>query len=221
MTRLALLVLALALYLSTACDSPPSPAPKKESGKAVSPFGLPTSAIEASKEMKDRAAKLGSQPPPAAMSPKALESVLSAPSGFKAVGTPVKENKPVKGEFVPVLRQKYERGKDVDRQTMKVTLMDGRQIGSAYSSFSLKRTLPRPTHAGRGAFKWKDYDAFEFFDAENGDVEFSLLVADRFLLTLEGRGVTDQTAEEFLATFALEKLATWATQRASGSPDPD
>lgn len=223
--RSVLLPAGLALLLF-ACDERNEARKSRASASELdpnNPYAPLHAALEAGQEMKVRAARSGDQGPAPGASPSDLLSVFKAPGSFLVVGEPQLSTERFGDVEGARVTQKYERGEGTDRRTVKVTVLDGRKVSAAYSAFSVLRKLPRVEKSGRGSFDWKGFDAFETFEPENGDGRLLVLVADRFLVSVEGRGVALEELDAFLSVMNHEALITWAkagTSAAPNSPPP-
>lgn len=181
------------------------------------PFGALKQLADAGKEMQEKAQKMQEHEPVEPVSFKALLPLLPSPKGWEKPKEPHAESTQM-GEFrISTATQNYQKTEGKDRQTMKVSIVDGSYVPMVYAPFLMMSKFSREGTDGHSkGLKIGGHQAFEEWKKKPQRVTLTVLVKDRFLVTIEGRNVPANEARKWAKQLPLDKLSQWAKDEVTG-----
>lgn len=193
----------------------------EETGVDISknPFGALQQLADAGKEMQQKAEEMKEHKPVAPVKFDALIPLLPAPDGWTKNSEPHAQTSQM-GEYqISTATQNYEKGEGKERQRMKVSIVDGGYVSMVYAPFLMMSKFSREGTDGHSkGLKVDGHPAFEEWKKNQKRVTLTILVRDRFLITLEGNGVDAEAGRDWAKFIPLNKLAKWAEDEVTGSP---
>jgi hypothetical protein len=100
---------------------------------------------------------------------------------------------------------------------MKVSIVDGSYVPMVYAPFAMMSKFSKegPDGYSKG-LKIDGQPAFEEWKKKSRSSTVTILIEDRFLITLEGRKVDEKTARTWASEIPVKKLAKWAKDGVTG-----
>lgn len=221
MPRMTLSAVFAALLMTVACDKEEEkkPAEIEETGVDISnnPLGALGQLAEAGKEMQKKAEEMKNRTPVDPISFKALVALLPEVADWERTGDPRGETSQM-GEFrISNASQRYERKNGDERSTMKVSIVDGSYVPMVYAPFAMMSKFSKEgTDGFSKGLKIDGQPAFEEWKKKQRSSTLTILVEDRFLITIEGRTVDEKATRQWASHLPLEKLSTWAKEGVTG-----
>jgi hypothetical protein len=121
---------------------------------------------------------------------------------------------------ITVAKASYHKQVEGKRLTVSIEIIDGNHVPSVYAPFAVfshTKTGPDGVHTMR--VEMGGYPGIEEWKTESGQVNLALLVARRFVVTLRGSGISQDTVRQYINAIDLQQLAAWAaTENASAPP---
>jgi hypothetical protein len=148
-----------------------------------------------------------------------LVLVLPAMDGWE---TRRKEGKStqVGGDAVTLASAKYEKTFNDKVQAVKLEVMDGNYVSSVYSPFAVMAHSQGPiADAHKMQIEIAGHPGMEEWKTEAGTVQVLLLVARRFVVTLQGENIPPGLVRQTIEAMDLAKLTAWAEASRPSSAD--
>lgn len=148
--------------------------------------------------------------PVTSIPPEKLSELLPKMDGW--------ETQPPVGEFIPVGEHKVSRAtgtysRMVETLPLSATLriVDGSYASDVYAPLTrMAHTRAGEVTGHKMSITIEGNPGIQQFKTESGKVEVVLVVAKRFLITLEGQNLSPQVVQEFLHGIDVKKLMAWA-----------
>lgn len=181
------------------------------------PLGALGQLAEAGKEMQKKAEEMKNRKPVDPIDYQALVKLLPKVEGWESAKDPQAETTSM-GEFkISNATQRYEKKTESGRSTMKVSIVDGSYVPMVYAPFTMMSKFSREGTDGHSkGLEVEGFPAFEEWKKKQESVTLSILVQDRFLVTIEGRSVPADEARTWASKIPLRKLGEWANKGVTG-----
>jgi hypothetical protein len=116
------------------------------------------------------------------------------------------------GEYhVSQASQKYQQGEGKERKTMEVEIIDGSYVPMVYAPFEIASRIRQESTSGyQRGLKVSGHPAFVDWKKKSERVNLSVLVSDRFLVTIKGRKVDEGTGEKWAKLLDVKQLEALA-----------
>ena len=210
------LSVATALIVLVVCPPGCSKKSKTEGGAEIEETGQELSANpveamqqlgEVGKRMADHAQSLKDRPPVDPVKFDVLIAFLPQAEGWTASDP--------KGATTQMVQWKISNASrsytKADGSRIKVELVDGSYVPMVYAPFTAMVNFAQETTEGyTKGIKIDGQPAFEEWKKSGGRAKLNVLVADRFLLKIDGTKVTPELVREWAGKIDLEKLAALA-----------
>lgn len=192
-----------------------------EEGK-VDPTKSPLAALgqlkKASEELVETAKKMEEQQrkdPVEPLNYQSLVELLPQVDGWKSA-EPNGEKSQLGEWKISRASTEYTRSDDEKRSQMKVEIVDGSYVPLVYMPFTtMSKFTTESTTGHKKGLKIRGQPAFEEWARKSERIKLVVLVKDRFIVTIEGRGVDPGAAREWVGRLNLEKLAGMADKKGS------
>jgi len=181
------------------------------------PFGALQQLAQTGKEMQEKAKQMEKRKPIEPVKFDALVPLLPAPSGWEKSGDVRAETTQMAQFHISTATQNYKKTGTETRQTMKVSIVDGSYVPMVYAPFLMTSKFSREGTDGHSKGLTIDgHPAFEEWKKKSNSVTLTILVKDRFLITLEGYGVDKNESRNWAKFIPLGKLEKWANDGVTG-----
>jgi hypothetical protein len=95
------------------------------------------------------------------------------------------------------------------RQTVSLQILDGNHVPSAYAPLALISHSAGEADVHKMQIKIGRHTGIQQWKPETGKVHVLMLIARRFMITLNGEHVSPQTVKQYLKAIDLDELASW------------
>ncbi|HWO11748.1 MAG TPA: hypothetical protein VNN80_19775 [Polyangiaceae bacterium] len=187
----------------------PSSASVEETGKDLSknPLGALANLASAGKELAAKAEELQKRAPVDPVKFDALIALLPEPAGWKAAEAKGQTTTMASWKISNANRR-YTKGEGKDAERVKVDLVDGGYVPMVYASFTVMSKVSQESTEGyTKGITVEGYPAVERWTKKSKRVELTILIADRFLLTISGDDTTPESVREWPGLIGLSKIA--------------
>lgn len=186
------------------------------------PLGAIGQLAKAGQKLQEKAKKLEQHEPVEPVHFNTLVEMLPKETGWESKNEPNGETNQM-GEFrISTASQNYEKEIEIEgkkmRQRMTVKIVDGSYLPMVYAPFLMMSQFSKESTSGHAkGIEVDGYPAFEEWKKSGRKITLSVLIEDRFLVTIEGRQVEVGTARDWLSHIDLKKLATMAKDGEKGT----
>lgn len=211
------IVIAGLLLCSVACDkdeksTTESGAEVEQTGEEISknPLKAMEQVAQAGKEIAAKAKEMEEREPVDPVKFDALIELLPSPSEWTA--TEPKGATQQMGQWkISEASRHYTKGEGQDQQKIDVTLVDGSYVPMVYAPFTAMANFAQESTEGYAkGMKIDGQPAFEEWKKKSKNAKLIVLVADRFLLTIEGSNVTPEVVRNWAGLIGTKKIAALA-----------
>ena len=204
-TRVLVVVGACALVLSVGCfrkKEQPESEGKELSKNPIAALGQIGDAVKKAGEAAKEAEQM--KPVDPIHFSKLIELLPKAPAGFTADGEPKGETTNAMGFKVSMAEQSF----SAEGKSLRVKITDGAFNAPLYIGVTMAAQFAR--ESTEGYEKGVTYDGnpgLEKWRKNGGDAELSVVVGKRFLVEIDGSGITPDLVHEVWASVDKAKLA--------------
>lgn len=167
----------------------------------------PKSAIEALEKMGKEAEKMSKEGPKETVDPKLLKALLPTDADGLTRKEASSEKNAMMGFGVSQAKASYSDDKD---QRIEVSIVDVAGMGMALMGMAAwsMASIDKETETGyEKTTEYKGHKAFEKYNTNGKDGEISVLVANRYIVQVQGRNVDMDKIKDVLEAIDLDKLA--------------
>ena len=168
----------------------------------------PANALEAIQKMATEAEKTAKEGPKETVDAKLLKELLPADADGLKRKEALSEKTGAMGFNVSTANARYENADN--SQNIKISVTDVAGMGVALMGMAAWSMASIDKETDNGYEKTTEYDghkAYEKYNSSNKDGEISVLVANRFIVQVEGNGVEMSQIKAVLKEIDLDKLA--------------
>lgn len=203
-TRILVVVGACALVLSAGCRKKEEPESEGQelSKNPIAAMGQIQDAVEKAAKAAKESQEMKAVDP--VHFSKLIELLPKAPAGFTADGDPRGETTNAMGFKVSTAEQGY----SAEGKSLQVKLTDGAFNAPLYAFVTMASQFAR--ESTEGYEKGVTYDGspgVEKWRKDGGDAELTVVVGKRFLVQVEGSGITPEVVRQVWSSVDRAKLA--------------
>jgi len=166
----------------------------------------PKNGLEALQKIAESAEKMSKEGPKETIDPKKLKELLPADADGLARKEASSEKNSAMGFGVSTAEGRYENDKG---ENIQVKIIDVAGTGMAMMGLAAWTMASIDKETDNGYEKTTDYEghkAFEKYNSKNKDGEISVMVANRYIVQVEGNNVSMDKIKSVLADIDLDKL---------------
>ncbi len=193
---------ALALFLSLAVVTWNCASKEEEEAKEE-----PKTGLEALQKLGEEAEKMSKEGPKETVDPKLLKELLPSDADGLKRREASSEKNAMMGFGVSVAKATYrdDNGQDIEVNISDVAGMGVALMGMAAWSMA---SIDKETETGyEKTTEYKGHKAFEKYDTQSKHGEISVIVANRYIVQVEGRDVEMDKIKSVMNDIDLDKLA--------------
>lgn len=184
----------------------------KETGSDVgqNPLGALGGLAQAGQELAKKAEDLQKRAPVDPVKFDALIALLPEPAGWTA-SEPKGQTTTMATWKVSNASRRYSKGTGRDAPRIKLELVDGGYVPMVYAPFTMMSKFSQESTEGHTKGVTVDgHPAVEKWTKKSQHAELTILIADRFLVTISGDDTTPESVREWAGLIGLAKVAALA-----------
>lgn len=202
-----------ALLCAAACNkdkaTTASGAEVEETGQDLTrnPLGALGKLAQAGEAMAKKAEEMQKREPVEPVKFDALIAVLPQPEGWTAAEAKGQTTNMAEWK-VSTASRRYTRGSGQDAVSLEVQLVDSGYVPMVYAPFTMLSQFSQESTEGHTkGIKVDGQPAVEKWTKKSQRTELTVLIDDRFLLTISGNGVTPELAREWAGLVGIGKIS--------------
>jgi hypothetical protein len=181
----------------------------EESSEELSknPFKALNQLGDAANKMAEKQKEMENRKPVDPVKFDVLIPLLPAPDGWKAEDA--KGETTSMGEWkISTASRTYEKGEGDDQQRMSVNIVDGGYVPMVYAPFTMLQSFSHESTEGHSKGITIDgQPAIEEWKKKSKDAKVTVLVNDRFLVTVDGDNVDTEAVRNWVGLIDVKKVA--------------